>query len=475
LPDAYDTVRYPSLPRDQTHPAYIAALATIAGIELPAVERWRVLEIGCGNGSNLLPLAFDYPEGHFFGIDRAKESLEEGRTLASDLGLVNLDLRVADLLDWKPEGDFDYIIAHGVYSWVPPEVREKILQICSARLTPSGIAYVSYNALPGCHLRRFAWDLLRFHVRRETDPELRVEKARDFTQMMAGMPGDEPFQQAIRNEMETILKRDAAALYHDDLAEINDPFYLLDFVAQAARHGLQYLGDADPRRDDIQDQPALSEDWLESRQYLDFLAKRRFRETLLCRKPIALDRKPALERFQQLFAASRMKPADTQEDGVQRFDFPGSGSLTTNNPLAKTLLCHLSRLWPGSVRLSEIEVGAYPPNMVTDLLMRLVQSKALELRISPPILVSSVTDRPVVSALARAQIARGYPMVTNQRHQDVELNNELSRKLLSLSDGSRDRDVLIRDLVAYGADPESTARTLEDGLQELHRLCLLTG
>jgi methyltransferase-like protein len=312
-------------------------------------------------------------------------------------------------------------------------------------------------------------------VRRETDPALRIERARDFTQMIAGMPGEEPLHQAIRHEMETILKRDAAALFHDDLAEINDPFYLLDFVAQTARHGLQYLGDADPRRDDLQGQPAFAEDWLESRQYMDFITHRRFRETLLCRNNIAVDRNLSLERFQQLFAASRMKPAGTQEDGVQRFDFPGSGTLTTNHPLGKNLLCDLSSIWPRSKRLSDVDLGAYPANMVADLLMQLAQSKALELRVSPPRIAESVTERPVVSALARAQIARGYPTVTNQRHQDVELNNELSRKLLSLSDGSRDRDALIRDLVAYGADPESTARTLEDGLLELHRLCLLTG
>jgi methyltransferase-like protein len=374
-----------------------------------------------------------------------------------------------------PAGEFDYIIAHGVYSWVPAEVREKILQICSARLKFSGIAFISYNALPGCHLRRFAWDLLRFHVRRETDPALRIEKARDFAQTVANMPGEEALHKAIRHEMETILKRDEAALYHDDLAEINDPLYLLDFVAQAARHGLQYLGDADPRRDDLHGQPVFAEDWLESRQYMDFITQRRFRETLLCRKRMALDRKLTLERFHPLFAASRMKPAGTQEDGVQRFDFPGSGTLTTNHPLGKSLLCDLSSIWPRSKRLSDVDLGAYPASTVADLLMQLAQSKALELRVSPPSIAESVTERPVVSALARAQIARGYPMVTNQRHQDVELNNELSRKLLSLSDGSRDRDALIRDLVACGADPESTARTLEDGLLELHRLCLLTG
>jgi len=475
LSDAYNQVRYPSLPRDQSHPAYISALAALSGLALPSIDTWRVLEIGCGNASNLIPLAVDYPGGEFLGIDRAKEPLDAGLELASDLGISNLQLQPVDLLDWQPAGQFDYIIAHGVYSWVPPEVREKILQICAEHLKPLGMAFVSYNALPGCHFRRYAWDLMRFHVRRETDPAKRIEKAREFAQLMASMPGEESIQPAIRNEFETILKRDPAALYHDDLGERNDPFYLLDFVGDAVRYGLQYFGDADPRRDDLQDQTEFAEDWLESRQYMDFLTRRRFRETLLCRKNVPIDRGLILERFLPLFAASRMKPADTQEDGTQVFNFPGSGSLTTNHPLAKKILYEFSIAWPQSTRLSEISYEGYSPDSVAEMLMRLVCSRALELRIHPPKIASSVSDRPIASSIARAQIARGYPMVTNQRHQDVELGNELSRKFVSILDGSRDRAALIQDLVDFGADPESTPRTLNDGLLEMYRLCLFTG
>jgi SAM-dependent methyltransferase len=448
----------------------------IAGLLLPPVEQWRVLEIGCGDGSNILPLAFDYPEGKFVGVDRALNPIAAGRALAARLQLANIELHAADLIEWQPKGKFDYIIAHGVYSWVPKEIRERILQICSAALKPRGVAYISYNALPGCHFRRFAWDFLRFHVRHLADPAACMEKAHDLARLIINQPaGEEPLELAIRSEMEAILKRDDTALYHDDLAPDNEPFYLLDFVGQAARHGLQYLGDADPQRDGVQGIALLSEDWLESRQYGDFLAKRRFRETLLCRKDIHLDRKLLLDRFRDLFASSRVKPSEPQKDGQQRFDLPKSRNLTTNHPFAKEALCRLAARWPGSMRISELPLDQYSPDTIADLLMRLLQAGALELRIHPPKIVASISDHPAASALARAQVAEGYRLVTNQRHISIELGDESSRTVLSLLDGSRDRHTLARELSAAGMDPGTIDRAIEDGLAGLHRLCLLTG
>jgi SAM-dependent methyltransferase len=475
LLDAYDAVRYPSLPRNQSHPAFIAALSAIAGLELPPVEQWSVLEIGCGDGSNILPLAFDYPEGKFVGVDRALKPIEAGRALAARLQLTNMELQDADLIEWQPEGEFDYIIAHGIFSWVPDSLRERILQICGAALKPRGVAYISYNALPGCHFRRFAWDFLRFHVRRMSDPEASMEKARDLARQIISQPAsEEPLELALRSEMETILKRDDSALYHDDLASTNEPLYLLDFVAQAAQHGLQYLGDSDPQRDDVHGPSLLSEDWLESRQYGDFLAKRRFRETLLCRKNFPLDRKLLLDRFRDLFIASRVKPSEPQKDGQQRFGLPKSRSLTTNHPFAKEALCRLASLWPASMKISELPIDLYSPDSIADLLMRLHHAGAIELRIQPPRIAAAVSEHPVASALARAQVAEGYHLVTNQRHMSIELEDENSRRVLMLLDGSRDSRALSSELSAANLDPATTEGAIRDSLDGLHRLCLLT-
>ena len=195
---------------------------------------------------------------------------------------------------------------------MPFEVRDRLLQLCAAALSPGGVAYVSYNALPGSHLRRYVWDFLKFRTRRAESPRVRIEQAHEMARLIAARPADDPGRAAIRKEMENLLERGDEAIFHDDLAEPNDPFYLMDFIGHAVRHGLQYLGDAEPVRDDVRDLPWPVEDWFEARQYGDFLACRKFRESILCRKDIRLDRSLSLDRFLALAAASRVQPVEPQ-------------------------------------------------------------------------------------------------------------------------------------------------------------------
>jgi SAM-dependent methyltransferase len=440
------------------------------------VSRWRVLEIGCGDASNLLPLALEYPEGRFTGVDRAVLPLARGRDMAANLGLANLELYEADLLGWQPHGEFDYIIAHGFYSWVPREVRNRLLELCAAALSPGGVAYVSYNALPGSHLRRYVWDLLKFHTRRAESPRVRIEQAHELARLVAARPVDDPGRAAIRKEMENLLERGDEAIFHDDLAEPNDPVYLLDFISHAARHGLQYLGDAEPVRDDVRDLPWPVEDWLEARQYGDFLACRKFRESILCRKEIPLRRDLSLDRFQALAAASRVQPAEPLPDGAQKFELSQGRSLTTNHPLVKDVLCFLASCWPGSVPVSGLPLGGYPPEDAADMLMRLVEAEAIDLWQQPPRVATAIADRPAASALARLQLSLGLTMVTNQRHQSIDLPDESGRALVSLLDGTRDREALAAAMgrVAPGpADPGAIEKALDASLREMLRLCLL--
>jgi len=480
--DLYDEVPYPSLPRPQSHPARVAGLAAIAGMAPPPVGRWRVLEIGCGDASNLLPLAFEYPEGRITGVDRAAVPLARGRDMAAKLGLANLELYKADLLGWQPDGEFDYIIAHGFYSWVPFEIRDRLLEICGAALAPGGLAYISYNVLPGSHLRRYVWDLLKFHTRRAASPQNRIEKANEMARLMAARPADEPGSAAIRKEMENVLERGAEAIFHDDLSENNDPVYLMDFIGHAGRHGLQYLGDAEPVRDDVRELPLQGEDWFEARQYGDFLNCRKFRESILCRKEIPLDRVLTLDRFLALAAASRVKPADPQPDGAQRFELSQGRSLTTNHPLVKDVLCFLACRWPGSAEVAGLPLSGYPPEDAADMLMRLAEAEAIELWQQAPRVATAIGERPMASPLARCQISAGLTMVTNQRHQSIDLPDESGRALVSLLDGTRDREALAAAMERGAPGPEGTpagaaaiARTLEVSLQELLRLCLLVG
>src|SRR5580658_124973 len=94
---SYDTVRYPCHAHPQTHPERLGVLGALWGLKPAPVTRCRVLELGCGNGSNLAPMAWSLPESQFVGIDLASRSIAQGLEMVQSLGLSNLRLLCADV------------------------------------------------------------------------------------------------------------------------------------------------------------------------------------------------------------------------------------------------------------------------------------------------------------------------------------------------------------------------------------------
>src|SRR5580658_10025377 len=177
----YDVLPYPTKPRPQTHVERLAAVGKLFGMAPAPVEHCRVLEIGCGAGGNLIPMAYALPGSTFAGVDLAASAIAEAQQLAGELELRNLALHARDLReigdDW---GEFDYIVAHGLYSWVPPEVREGLLAVCRARMAPEGIAFLSYNAYPGGHMRQMLREMMLHRTRYAANAREKVAQARQF-------------------------------------------------------------------------------------------------------------------------------------------------------------------------------------------------------------------------------------------------------------------------------------------------------
>lgn len=480
---SYDEVTYASTPKPQTQPDRLATLAKLHGMDPPPTDQCRVLEIGCGDGSNLIPLAFCEPGSRFTGIDLAHTAIDAARAFSSSLELANVEFTHADVGEWDAAGrEFDYIIVHGVYSWVPPAAREAILAICASTLSPDGVAYISYNALPGCHFRRYIWDLVRFHTRAIADHREKMSEARAIARQMMERLGDHPHQLAIKEECKTLLEADDWLLFHDDLAEVNTPFHLSEFIEAASRHSLQYLCDAEFERDCIRTPFLENAGWLAELEYFDYSVGRRFRSSLLCRGGATLNRDIGPDRLEELFAASPAVPEPEQPDGARKFILGEEKSLSTNHPFVKQVLCGLAAKWPGSVPAAALIGQGDQAGASLNTLMRLYAAKAVELRTRAPRLVETVSERPVSSALARFQLARGRNIVTNQRHTAVELTDELSRRLLMLMDGSRDRAALSAALSSAadgGAAPRDLACKIEEKLDAnlalTARLCLLVG
>src|SRR3954464_7029764 len=152
-------------------------MGTLYGMDPAPVSACRVLELGCGDGGNLVPMAYFLPASHFAGVDLAGDAVAAGRRMAADLKLRNIALEQADLRDVE-EGEFDYIVAHGLYSWIPADVRDRLMAICREMLAPRGVAYISYNTWPGRHARHILREMMVYHVRELRAPRRRMTEAR---------------------------------------------------------------------------------------------------------------------------------------------------------------------------------------------------------------------------------------------------------------------------------------------------------
>lgn len=517
--NTYDEVAYPSYPFPQSHPDRLATLATLFGLNPARIDDCRVLEIGCGDGANLIPMALQLPGSQFVGVDLAAAPIARGEALAARLRLGNLTLRQFDILELSAEfGQFDYVIAHGVYSWVPTAVRDKLLAICKANLTANGVAYVSYNTYPGSHLRQMMREMMLFHVRDIQPPGERINQARALARFLAGSHcGPEAYKAMLASLEQEVGRLEDGSLYHDLLEAVNAPVYFHQFIAHARRHGLQYLSEADffDMQAEALAPPAADalrrigdEDPLAREQYLDFLTCRRFRQTLLCHEDVAVDRTLRPERVMSLFVASPARPVSEapviDTPSVEAFEGHKGAVMSTNHPLTKTAVLELGRFWPGSVRFKDLLAAArsaLSPSLAQqngdiarddarrlgEFLLQAYGANLVELHAHPSQFVLAASERPVASRLTRLQLETGTT-VTTLRHTSVKVMDAIGRQLLMLLDGSRDREALLKELnrlVVSGevvvrregkavSDAQQALRLLADELdQNLNRLARL--
>ena len=435
-------------------------------------------------------MALALPDATFVGVDAAPKAIARGQGLVAELGMENVTLEVRGIEDLSPAaGGFDYVVAHGVYSWVPAAVRDRLLAVCREALDDAGVAYVSYNALPGGCLREALRDMLVFHTAELTDPRERVAQARALLRFLhEGSPGEHGLGALMRGQAERMLARSDATLLHDELAEVNDAVYFHEFAAHAADHGLQYLAEADFFEMQIgaASEPAAQalmgiEDPVRREQYLDFLKARMFRQTLLCRAELAIDRTPRPEVIERLAVSTQAEPrGEAGPDGAQAFEGPTGSTLTTDHPLVIEALKRAASAWPAALWVSDLlgpQATADDRGALCEALLRSYAANLVALHVHPPRLTTIPGDAPRATALARHQAHAG-DTVTNLRQASVRIEDDLGRRLVTLLDGSRDRAALAAELRSFLADngrpvPDDLAESLGRSLQGLARLALL--
>ena len=468
---AYDEFPYESHSFPLTHPERLATIATLFGMQPVPLKGARVLELGCSSGGNLIPMASTMPGASFTGYDLSGVQVQQANELIGALGMGNVKVEQRNILEVREGKDkFDYIICHGVYSWVPEHVQERILSICRESLNPNGVALVSYNTYPGWHMRESIRGMMRYHARQFDDPRTQVAQSRALLDFLVKSVSAEksPYGMHLAAELKLLSATADSYIAHEHLEHWNQPAYFYQFVERAARHDLQYLGESEFSTMVVQNFAAqvvetLSRgirDVTRMEQYMDFVRNRAFRLTLLCHKERTLDRNVDSSRLFGLHIEASAEPVDAKADvrSSSRDAYKARGGIQfqTTAPLTKAALRILSAAWPRAISFEELigealDVIGDPSapdasrRLATDLL-QLFAAGAIELHSMPSAFTISVSKTPRAGTLARLQASRGS-RVTNFRHESLALN-DVERQLLMLLDGSRVREQVVERLVA---------------------------
>jgi methyltransferase-like protein len=476
LTSFYDLVPYDSHPFPQTAVEHLESLSFLFGLDAPSPAKARVLELGCAAGGNLIPFAARHPEAKALGVDLSSVQVAQGVQAIKQAGLDNIELRVLNLAEIDASfGQFDYIICHGVYSWVPVDVQQAILRICSENLAPQGVAYVSYNVYPGWKAREIVRDAMILRGGPRDEPDEKLSYARGMLEFLeqSARP-DSVLKKTLDETMPIVRNATSSYLLHEFLEPCNMPCYFKEFVSRANDLGLTYLADAEPSTMFVQNygekvrEPLLREcggSQILMEQYLDFLVNRTFRQTLLVKQDRSADIRYRLDpqRLRSVEYAGVFSAEDGGPLTLDAREQPANGlrnlKVTLRLPAHKAVAQVLDEHYPATVttdaliaavsaRTGETRVAVEP--FVMSMLEELLIIGAVRIRRSATQAAARVSEFPV--SLPSVRRAPGLSLdagaaagVCNQWHEPVGLTL-LERCLLPLLDGAHSHDALAEHL-----------------------------
>lgn len=508
LRTAYDAVPYFSKPITQSFPPTLEAVGLAYGMVPPPSDRATILELGCAAGGNIISIAEQFPETRIVGIDLSPRQIAEGHALVDQLGLTNISLISGSIADIDDSfGQFDYIICHGVYSWVPPEVQDAILRVSSRNLSPRGIAFISYNTYPGWHVRGMVREMMMRHDDRTLPPQQRVARARALIEQLAAItPGKTHtvYQASLAEEAAMLRTETDAYILHEQLEPYNAPVYFSEFVERAKAHGLGYLAEAKLSSSTSRKPSHLAslvsdpDDVVQWQQYIDFARGRTFRRSLLCHEDVERQRWPVADQVPQMHFAINAYRVEPDADAVREagtdvaaFETVDGARMTTNNPFIIGTLQALTDVAPGLrsfedivSRLTQLEADPesaedFSPPAVRErlapLLLECARAGVVEAYGRAITIERTPSNAPRAGAVARA-LAATQSALPSRRHYHTSLS-DTDRYILSYLDGSRTREELTllvtramagatlpADVVGTVVDP---ARLVDETIQRL--------
>lgn len=501
ITEAYDKRVYTSNAFPFSSPGHLRAAAHLYGLESVSPENARVLELGCAGGGNLLPFALAYPQAHVVGVDLSSVQVAQGQEVVQALGVQNLHLHAMSLTDISPEfGQFDYIVAHGVFSWVPPEVREAMLRILRDNLSPNGIGYISYNTYPGWKAGDIVRDAMLLHSHGAQNDDDKLARAKAMLNLLSeGIAASNPLAPSLRGAVAQLRKHSDYYVAHEYLETFNNPCYLLEFVNLADQYGLTQVGDADPHVEmavtygqNVQlnhSLVALGQSREMRQQYLDFAVGRNFRKSLVVHQARAdqVLMIPDMERLVDLRWAgqfTQVEPEANAPKGQVSFRSYKNRPLHTSDVGVLAVVRALSAVWPASLdfdsilervrpELTAVEDNAAARKKVLDALQTLFRLNSLRYTLEPsPYDADGVAKQDIpalIPGFAHIHLRRVDPEfgvgTFNLWHDSINVRlHEAEAFVLKSIDGQRSRRqlaTLLRDALNRGDVPSTDGKSLK--------------
>ena len=448
--DPYDRLPYTDHAYAESHPNRLAVVARLSGWHPPELEQARILEIGCARGGNLLPMATSLPRAALVGIDRSAGQVDDASRIVEATGLANVTVRCTgfETADFPP-ASFDFVICHGLYSWIPMAARRALLRGIGRWLAPSGVAYVSFNTLPGWYDRLAAKDWLRrSRAPGDDDPEGKTALASLAWLTEQISPELLPYRRRLEQVLGRLQETDPAYLVHEYLSEEHHPEHVETFLGEAADSGLAYLGDAIPSNTALELLPAdvavrvRDLDVSATQRTVDFVQCTSFRRALLVRADTCGARGWQFPQQLDPEALGSLRIASRLRAEANDFFRGAQGSVQVFDPAARAALLELERAAPRSRAFRELPGSGSA--LASELFDLWLATGELDLYAFEPRMRSRADGAPKAPALVRWQAENARP-ITNLWHQEVRLPDSLVRRVLAHLDGTHSFEALERD------------------------------
>lgn len=482
-----------------THPDDMAIAALKRGLTPAWPPGSTVLEIACGEGVNIIPMASFMPETRFVGIDASETHTTNARKDADELGLGNVEFLCGDLVQLlSQDARFDYLIIPNVFPLLSDEARHKVLEIAQKIVNPHGLIFLNYATEASWTFKTQLRPLLQRHALQHASGESSISALRKILDALTVelIEKDDVLGNFAAYELAMARSLSNRSLELMFLSPHYRPAKFSTIVHLVEEHDLSLVGEMREPSNTLRPQlemrerlQTLIDDPYEAEDLAELVTCPQIRALLLCHSP-ALS--PALSAPREVFTAFVERgyfacPIEPRKGKVnfdqkieEAFITKRGQMIRTRDPFNKATLTALMSAWPKGAHLSKLvedaqRLLAEKLPQYAELSIDVVAKQAMELlalgsmgnvtwsstHVSN---VDSPSECPRVFDVTRWQATRGH-VLTCPQHQLIGID-EFTRRLVPLLDGTRRQDALVEEMTKKFKDGELEIKHDETGKKE---------